>query len=99
MNGLRWSLVVVTALAAAGWLLIAAWGKGFRRSFGASEVSWAVGVLPVLVLGVLLASLLLPGNAALLHVVAVVVVLLAVVSVRQFPKFSGAGSMGLIYSG
>ena len=60
MDGLRWTLAGVTLLAAIAWLLLFSWGNSFRSSFGASKNSGARLFMPLLILGVLAVTLLLP---------------------------------------
>ncbi len=60
MEGLRWTLAIVTLLAAIAWLLFFSWGNSFRSSFGASRNSEGLLFLPLLVMGLLIGSLLLP---------------------------------------
>jgi len=50
-----------------------------------------------LILGILIGSLLLPQEKVFLHVVAVGVVLMTLLSLLLLPKFSGAGMIGLSY--
>lgn len=63
MNTLRWLLGIVTTLLLAGYILLVIAGGNFRRSFGASPLSPLLAVLPCVVLGRILASLLWPGLA------------------------------------
>jgi len=44
MAALRWTLIVVTALTGAGWILLVLWADSFRRSFGGSCVDAVVAV-------------------------------------------------------
>lgn len=99
MEGLRWTLAIVTLLAAIAWLLFFSWGNSFRSSFGASRTSEGFLFLPLLVMGLLIGSLLLPEQKVFLHVVAVGVVLMGLLSLLLLPKFSGAGVIGLTYCG
>jgi hypothetical protein len=99
MEGLRWTLAIVTVLSAIAWLLLFSWGNGFRGSFGASKNSGGLVLIPLLVMGILIGSLLLPEQKVFLHAAAVVVVLMALLSLLLLPKFSGAGLIGLTYCG
>jgi len=97
MDGLRWTLAVITGMAAIAWFLFFAWGNSFRGSFGASKNSEGLLFAPLLILGILVGSLLLPEEKVFLHVVAVGVVLMTLFSLLLLPKFSGAGMIGLSY--
>lgn len=99
MTTLRWILGIVTALGLGGWLLLASWGDGFRRSFGASGLTGAIVFVPVLLLGLLLASLVLPEQRVLLHATAATVILVAIGCFALLPNAAGAGSLGLCYCG
>ena len=97
MEGLRWTLAAVTVLAAVAWLLFFSWGNSFRSSFGASKNSGGLLLVPLLILGLLIGSLLLPEEKILLHIVAAGVIALTLLSLLLLPKFSGAGLIGLTY--
>lgn len=99
MNSLRWTLFAVTALTTVGYLALAIVGGGFRRSFGASEHSPWLVVVPPAILLTFLASLLMPGNRPLLHAVAVLAVLLAGASLWLLRDSVLMGLLGLGYSG
>ena len=99
MDALRWTLAGVTMLAALAWFVFFAWGNSFRSSFGASKNSEGLLFVPLLILGVLIGSLMLPEQKVFLHVVAVGVVLMTLLSLLLLPKFSGAGLIGLSYCG
>jgi hypothetical protein len=99
MTALRWSLIVVTALLGAGWILLVVWAESFRRSFGASPNAAVTVVLPVVVLGLILASLLVPDLRWLQHLVAVVAAAVAVGSVVLMAETALMGSLGLAYIG
>jgi hypothetical protein len=97
MTTLRWILGIPTFLAAGGWLLLAAWGDSFRRSWGASENSGFLVFGPFLAMAALLATLLFPQQKPLLHAVASGVVLLAVASCMLLPRAPGLAVTILAY--
>lgn len=98
MLGLRWTLGVVTAIIACGWVALAIGGGGFRRSFGGSgNPAWMIG-LPVLVGALVIASLLWPERRTLLHVVAVVVLLMVVGSVAVARESAFVAAVGVLYA-
>jgi len=99
MTGLRWSLIVVTALLGAGWILLVVWADSFRRSFGASPNAAVTVMLPVVVLGLILASLLLPEVRWLQHLVAAVAAAVAVGCVVLMVETVFMGTLGLAYVG
>lgn len=79
---LRWPLFIILALGVAGFLLLLSLAGGFRRSFGASDIHPLVAVLPPVAAGILLAALLLPGQAWLLHSAALTALLVAALCIR-----------------
>ena len=97
MTGLRWTLGVVATLFAAGWALLVAVAGGFRRSFGASETGWWVGVVPVVAAALALASVVWPERRALLHATAVAMAALlgACVWVARDAPF--VATLGVLY--
>lgn len=97
MTTLRWILGIPTALAAGGWLLLAAWGNSFRRSWGASENSGLTVFAPFVAMAALLASLIFPQQRLLLHAVAAGVALLVAESLLLVPRASGLGVSLLVY--
>lgn len=99
MMTLRWILGVPTALAAGGWLVLAAWADTFRQSWGASKNSGLTVFGPFGALAALLASLVFPQQRILLHAVAAGVALLVAESIMLFPKASGLGVTMLVYCG
>ena len=99
MSGLRWTLFAVTAMLAAGFLALLVLADNFRRSFGASRNGPLVAVLPLVVMGIFLASLLFPGQRVLLHAAAVVAVALVAACLWVMRESVFVGFMGLIYAG
>ena len=75
MNSFRWAFGLLTAVLLAGWVFLVVVGGNFRRSFGASPGAPLLPLLPGLLLGLVLATLLWPGQRPLLHVTAVAAVL------------------------
>ncbi|MFO1488964.1 MAG: hypothetical protein U1F65_10850 [Verrucomicrobiota bacterium] len=71
MNALRWILGSITVLFGGGFVFLMIVGNGFRRSFGASETSPLVVVLPLIGFLMLFAAILFPGSKPLLHTAAV----------------------------
>lgn len=70
MLALRWCLGVVAGLLGGGFLTLFFVSNGFRRSFGASENSPLLAILPLAALGLLVAGVIAPGSRLLLHVAA-----------------------------
>jgi hypothetical protein len=96
---LRWTLGVITALAACGWLALAAGGSAFRRSFGGSANAAPLTVLPVAAAAVVVASVLWPERRLLLHGAAAVVVLVAIGSTVVARETASVAAVGLLYAG
>ena len=99
MYGLRWTLLIVTALVAVGWIALLAFADGFRRSFGASDNALWKLIGPLFVMAALLASLTLPGQRVVQHSVAGLAVALAVGCGWLFRQSPGLSITGLIYLG
>lgn len=78
MTALRWFLGITAIVAAAGWVALAVWADGFRRSFGASEVGALRTAAPPLALLLALLTVLMPAKRLLLHAAALVFTLVAV---------------------
>lgn len=97
MQALRWTLGIASALIGAGWLILGVFGSSFRSSFGASPVDLLTRLGPVVVMGLVLASVLLPGNKMLLHVTAVTVVAACVGLVMVMRESIFVGTVGLAY--
>jgi hypothetical protein len=97
MQALRWSLGVVSLLAGIGWLALGVLGNSFRGSFGASPVDLVTRVGPVIVMALVLASVLMPGNKALLHVTAVIVAAACVGGVMVLRESVFVGTTCLAY--
>ncbi len=70
MNTLRWILGSITVLFGGGFVFLMIVGNGFRRSFGASETSPLVIVLPLLGFLLLFGAILSPSSKLLLHAAA-----------------------------
>jgi hypothetical protein len=77
MNELRVALCVVAVVVVAGWVALVVVASAFRGSFGASETSPVVIMLPPAVLALAFLSVVLPGQRWLLHATAVVLALCA----------------------
>lgn len=71
MNALRWILGSITVLFGGGFVFLMIVGNAFRKSFGASETSPLVVVLPLLGFALLFGAILFPGSQPLLHTAAV----------------------------
>lgn len=71
MNALRWILGSITLLFGGGFVFLMIVGNAFRKSFGASETSPLVIVLPLIGFALLFGAILFPGSKALLHTAAV----------------------------
>lgn len=71
MNILRWILGSITILFGGGFMFLMIIGNGFRKSFGASDTSPLVVVLPLLGFLLLFGAILFPGCKPLLHAAAV----------------------------
>ncbi|HUQ83878.1 MAG TPA: hypothetical protein VM076_22200 [Gemmatimonadaceae bacterium] len=99
MNTLRWTIGIITALLAAGWVALDVVGTGFRRSFGASDTSPLLSIVPVVVALLVIASVAWPERRLLLHVVAVVMLALAVGCVFLARETVFVATVGLAYAG
>lgn len=86
MNALRWILGSIGVLFAAGFMLIAVIGNGFRKSFGGSDINPLVVALPMLALVLMLASIFFPSSKPLLHTAAAAVIGLIGYFVREIFK-------------
>ncbi|MEP6781000.1 MAG: hypothetical protein ABJC26_13980, partial [Gemmatimonadaceae bacterium] len=71
MTALRWTLGVILAVLAGGFVVLSAVAGGFRKSFGASDTNPIITILPLVAAAVLLVGLIMPSNKALLHAGAV----------------------------
>ena len=98
MMTLRWTLGLLMALATAGWFAIVIIGGGFRRSFGASDASVLPAIVGVVVPVLVVASLVAPERRALLHVVAVLMVALAIMCLVLMRETVFVGSLGVLYA-
>ena len=98
MLGLRWTLGIVTSLALAGFLALMTIAGGFRRSFGASEKSPLLVILPLLAGVMLVLSLLMPERRVLLHVAAGIVAVLVAGCVMLASKEPRTAVLGLAYA-
>ena len=70
MNALRWILGSITVLFGSGFVFLMIVGSAFRKSFGASETSPLVVVLPLLGFLLLFGAILFPGSKLILHAAA-----------------------------
>ena len=70
----RWILGSILVLIAGGFAFLSIVGRGFRRSFGASEINPLITLLPFLGLALLFSALIFTGTKLLLHAAAVVAV-------------------------
>ena len=98
MQGLRWTLGILTLIATGGWVTLAIIGGGFRRSFGASDNGQWMIVVPVLVAALVIASLLAPERRALLHGVAVIMVLLMIGCLVIARETAFVATLGIVYA-
>lgn len=80
MQALRWVLGIGAGLYIAGWVGLLLLADKFRASLGASPNSAAKLVVPLAVAGLILLSVLSPGQRPLLHITALVVAALSVAS-------------------
>ena len=83
MNALKWILMVVTLLMAAGWAALVVLSSNFRQSFGASGVAPLLALAPGPVAVLLLLSLRSGAGRTLLHATAVVVVIVIAAALRS----------------
>lgn len=83
MLGLRIFLGVTLGLAASGYLGLAMFASGFRRSFGASSRNAALVFAPLAAMAVLLAALICVTVLPLLHVAAGMAIVLALLCTWQ----------------
>jgi hypothetical protein len=98
MSGLRWTLGLITAIAAAGFLVLAIIGGGFRRSFGASDNSGLWVTIIVTSSALVLASLLWPDKRVLMHIVAALMVGLCILCAFIARESAGTAAMGALYA-
>jgi hypothetical protein len=98
MLGLRWILGIATTIALSGWLALSIVGGGFRRSFGASEIPAWKTLLPLLVGALVIASVLWPERRTLLHVVAAIMMLLAIGSLALARETVFVATLGILYA-
>ena len=97
MLGLRWTLGIMTAIAALALFGLAVVGGSFRRSFGASD-SGIMTVLPVLVGAVVVSSLLWPERRPLLHAVALLMVGILMGAVFIARHASVVATLAVVYA-
>jgi hypothetical protein len=97
MNGLRWTLGIVTGLVTLAWLAFAVVGESFRRSFGASAKTTTT-VVPVIGGALVVASLMWPERRLLLHAVAALMVVVAAGSLYLYRETAFVATLGLAYS-
>ena len=99
MQTLRWALGAGAALVGVAFVAFFVLAERFRESFGASGNGTATLVVPLLVLGLVLASVVWPGSRGLLHLTAVaaVLALAGALWVSRAAPFLGAG--GALYFG
>ena len=83
MVALRWILGLVVVLLGAGLVVLSIVAGGFRRSFGASDRNPLVTLAPLAAMGLLLAGLIFPSCAPLLHAGAAAAVALIAFCVWQ----------------
>ena len=96
MNVLRWILAAATAINLAGFVGLLLMADRFRQSFGASRIGLSKAGLPILAMGLLLGSLLAPGQRVLLHFCAILSATIGLGGLwllREAP-FLGAGLFG-----
>ena len=99
MNGLRWTVGIVTAVAALGTIALASVGGGFRRSFGASDNSAAIIAAVLIFAALAVASVLWPDRRTLLHMVAFLMLALCIACVLLARHAIFVATVGLLYAG
>ena len=99
MQTLRWILGGGAALVGAGFVVLFVLAERFRESFGASGNGPLKLVVPLLVLGLVLGSVLRPESRALLHVTAVAAVLALVGALWVVRDAPFVGTVGALYFG
>jgi hypothetical protein len=99
MLGLRWSLGIASALVGVGWLVLGVLGNSFRASFGASAVDWLTRLGPLVVMALVLASVMAPGNRVLLHLTAVAVAAAGIGGALVLRESVFVGTLCLAYCG
>jgi hypothetical protein len=97
MNGLRWTIGIVTAIVSASWVALALSGNAFRRSFGASPNSALMFMLPIVGGALVIASVAWPERRMLLHVVAALMVALIVRCLMLARETAFIGTSGTLY--
>lgn len=96
-QALRWALGAVSVVVGVGWLALGFLGNTYRSSFGASAVGLLTRAGPVVVTGLVLASVAIPSNRVLLHATAVVVAAGCVGLVLVLRESIFVGTVGLAY--
>lgn len=99
MQTLRWILGGGAALVGVGFAVLFVLAERFRESFGASGNGPLKLVVPLLVLGLVLASVLRPESRALLHVTAMAAVLTLAGALWVFREAPFLGTLGTLYFG
>lgn len=99
MNSFRWAFGILTTILLAGWAFLVVVGGNFRRSFGASPGAPLLPLLPGLLMGLVLATLLWPGQRPLLHLTAVAAVLGLLASVAILRESAATAAFVAAYLG
>ena len=99
MQTLRWMLGAGAALVGVGFVGLFVLAERFRESFGASGNGPLKLVVPLVVLGLVLASVLRPESRGLLHVTAVAAVLTIAGALWVFREAPFLGTVGALYFG
>lgn len=97
MQALRWTLGIVSGVVGIGWVVLGVFGNSFRASFGASAVDGITRLGPLIVMALVLASVVGPGNRVLLHVTAVVVAAACVGGAMVMRESAFVGTLCLLY--
>jgi hypothetical protein len=99
MNGLRWTIGIVTALAGAGWVALAVGGSRFRQSFGASANPALMTLLPIVAAALVIASVAFPERRLLLHLVAALMAVLIMGCAVIARETLFVATVGALYAG
>lgn len=98
MNGLRWTIGIVTAVAALGTIVIAVIAGGFRRSFTGSDNSAPLIAGVVIFAALVIASVAWPERRALMHIVALVMLGLCIACVAVARQTVFVATVGILYA-
>lgn len=98
MNGLRWTLGLVTTLLLVVYLFLLVAADSFRSSFGASANGPLKAIVPLAIGAILLAGMMMPERRLLLHVGAVTAVGLVAGSLWIARETTFMAGLGICYS-